>query len=91
MGLPSSSSFLLFWAVTAFALAKIMDYPTRSVVFPMAFQPLDFESRYMGKGVIGVLGSRIGNKVGNVSLVSTYEQTFSDQLPQMKIPRSLRD
>ena len=60
VGLPSSSSSLLFWAATAFALAKIMDYSTRSVVFPMAFQPLDFESRYIGKEVIGVLGSRIG-------------------------------
>ena len=41
-------------------LTKVMDYSTRSVVYPMAFQPLDFESRYVGKEVIGVFGSRFG-------------------------------
>jgi ATP/ADP translocase len=32
----------------------------RNVVYPMAYQPLDFESRYVGKEIIGVLGSRFG-------------------------------
>ena len=44
----------------AFFLSKTMDYSLRSVVFAMAFQPLDFESRFVGKEVIGVFGSRFG-------------------------------
>lgn len=44
----------------AFALAKIMDYSFHSVVVPMVYQPLDFQSRYLGKEIIGVLGSRFG-------------------------------
>lgn len=50
----------LHWIAGAFVLAKVMDYSTRSVVYPMAYQPLDFESRYVGKEIIGVFGSRLG-------------------------------
>jgi hypothetical protein len=33
----------------AFFAAKVMDYGGRSVLYIMAYQPLDFESRYVGK------------------------------------------
>jgi ATP/ADP translocase len=56
---PSPSS-LLKWTAAAFGCAKLMDYSIRSVVYPMAYQPLDFESRYVGKEIIGVFGSRLG-------------------------------
>lgn len=32
-------------------LTKVMDYGVRSVVYNLVYQPLDFESRFVGKGV----------------------------------------
>jgi len=41
-------------------LAKVIDYSIRAVIYVMVYQPLDFESRYVGKEIIGVFGSRFG-------------------------------
>jgi ATP/ADP translocase len=46
---------------------KTMDYSVRSTVYNLAYQPLDYESRFVGKEVISVLGSRFGKS--GVSLV----------------------
>ena len=54
---PDSSLLLSAGAVF---LCKTLDYSVRSVVYPMVYQPLDFESRFVGKEVIGVFGSRFG-------------------------------
>ena len=56
----ASSPASLTLIAAAFYLCKLMDYSLRSVVYPMAYQPLDFESRYVGKEIIGVFGSRFG-------------------------------
>jgi hypothetical protein len=53
------SSSLLLVAAAVF-LCKTLDYSLRTVVYPMVYQPLDFESRYVGKEIIGVFGSRFG-------------------------------
>lgn len=53
------TSSLLVAAVAFFAL-KTMDYSLRNVVNEMVYQPLDFESRYLGKEVIGVFANRFG-------------------------------
>jgi ATP/ADP translocase len=53
------SSSLALVAAAVF-LCKTLDYALRSVVYPMVYQPLDFESRYVGKEIIGVFGSRFG-------------------------------
>jgi ATP/ADP translocase len=53
---PSS----LWMATAAFFALKTMDYSLRNVVNEMVFQPLDFESRYLGKEVIGVFANRFG-------------------------------
>ena len=37
-----------------------MDYSLRNVLNEMVYVPLDFESRYLGKEVIGVFGNRFG-------------------------------
>ena len=55
----ASESSLLLVAGAVF-LCKTMDYSMRSVIVPMVYQPLDFESRFMGKEIIGVFGSRFG-------------------------------
>jgi ATP/ADP translocase len=53
------SSSLMVAALGFFAL-KTMDYSLRNVVNEMVYQPLDFESRYLGKEVIGVFANRFG-------------------------------
>ncbi|GKY95759.1 hypothetical protein MPSEU_000536700 [Mayamaea pseudoterrestris] len=60
LGQLTQANLSLSLLAAAFGLAKIMDYSMRNVVYPMAYQPLDFESRYVGKEIIGVLGSRFG-------------------------------
>jgi ATP/ADP translocase len=59
----------------AFYITKVMDYSFRSVVYAMVYQPLDFESRYVGKEIIGVFGSRFG-KSGMALLVSAFTALF---------------
>lgn len=65
---PDISLTLLASAVF---LAKVTDYSVRSVVYVMAYQPLDYESRYVGKEIVGVIGSRIG-KSGMSLLISGW-------------------
>lgn len=56
-------------ALIAFAvyMTKTIDYSLRSIVYNMAYQPLDFDSRYIGKEIIGVFGSRFGKS--GISLI----------------------
>jgi ATP/ADP translocase len=72
------SNLSLTLLAAAFFLAKVMDYSMRSVIYPMAFQPLDFEARYIGKEVIGVLGGRLGKSGMSLllSLFTTIIPTF---------------
>lgn len=56
----STSSQQLLFLASAFFLTKTMDYSLRSVVYNMVYQPLDFESRFVGKEIISVFGSRLG-------------------------------
>jgi len=44
----------------AFFAAKTMDYSVRGVANELVYTPLDFESRYLGKEIIGVLANRFG-------------------------------
>lgn len=67
---------------TAVVVAKVTDYAVRSVVYPMAYQPLDYHSRYVGKEVIGVFGSRTG-KSGVSLLLSSLTMLGCTGLPQL--------
>jgi TLC ATP/ADP transporter len=58
---------LLLWSA-AFFLSKVTDYALRSVLVVMAYQPLVYQSRYKGKEIIGVLGSRLGKSGMSVLL-----------------------
>jgi ATP/ADP translocase len=58
--LPGSSASSLRMVAFAFLVTKILDYSVRVVIYNMAYQPLDFESRFVGKEVIGVFASRFG-------------------------------
>lgn len=62
-------STLTMAAITFFML-KMMDYSLRNVVNEMVYQPLDFESRYLGKEVIGVFANRFGKS--GMSLILSF-------------------
>ena len=51
----------------SFFAAKVIDYSLRNVLNEMIYVPLDFDSRYLGKEVIGVFGNRFGKS--GISLV----------------------
>lgn len=53
----------------AFMTMKTIEYSVRGVVNELLYVPLDFESRYVGKEVIGMLGYRLG-KSGTSLLLS---------------------
>jgi ATP/ADP translocase len=59
----------------SFFVAKTMDYSIRGVVNEMVYQPLDFDSRYLGKEIIGIFGSRFG-KSGVSLLLSGSSYLF---------------
>jgi ATP/ADP translocase len=54
------ASVSLYMVSFALLVTKILDYSVRVVIYNMAYQPLDFESRFVGKEVIGVFGGRFG-------------------------------
>lgn len=45
---------------SALFITKLLDYSVRVVIYNMAYQPLDFESRFVGKEIINVFGGRVG-------------------------------
>jgi len=53
-----SSSLMV--AASGFFALKTLDYSLRNVVNEMVYQPMDFESRYLGKEIIGVFANRFG-------------------------------
>jgi ATP/ADP translocase len=72
----------LMLTTAAFFSLKTLDYSIRNVVNEMVYQPLDFESRYLGKEVIGVFANRFG-KSGMSILISLASSSFSVGVPQL--------
>uniref|UniRef100_A0A7S1BRZ9 ADP,ATP carrier protein n=1 Tax=Corethron hystrix TaxID=216773 RepID=A0A7S1BRZ9_9STRA len=58
----------------SFLVMKSLEYSIRGVVNEMVYVPLDFESRYLGKEVIGVFAYRLG-KSGTSLLLSGLATT----------------
>ena len=83
MQVAKAESSLLLVAGAVF-LCKTLDYAIRSVVSPMVYQPLDFESRFMGKEVIGVFGSRFG-KSGMSLVLSGLTSLGVVNIPRLNI------
>jgi hypothetical protein len=75
----------------AFFAAKVMDYGGRSVLYIMVYQPLDFESRYVGKEIIGIFGSRFGKSGMSLilSALAAVGLTAQQQLGQLSLLASL--
>jgi ATP/ADP translocase len=71
----------LWIATAAFFSLKTLDYSVRNVVNEMVYQPLDFESRYMGKEVIGVFANRFGKS--GMSLILSFLTPFGIGVAQL--------
>ena len=54
----TNSKESLFLIATCLFVVKSVDYSVRNVVNELVYVPLDFESRYLGKEIIGVFGTR---------------------------------
>jgi ATP/ADP translocase len=65
----------LWMQTVAFFSLKTLDYSLRNVVNEMVYQPLDFDSRYVGKEVIGVFANRFG-KSGMSMILSIITAQF---------------
>ena len=80
----SAAKRTLMITAGAFFTLKTMDYSLRNVVNEMVYQPLDFESRYLGKEVIGVFANRFG-KSGISLFLSFATATFPVGIPQLSL------
>jgi len=57
------------YAISASLLVmKVSEYSARRMLDEMVFVPLDFESRFLGKEIIGVFGYRFGKSLISLSL-----------------------
>lgn len=79
--LAFQSSSLWIVAAAFFSL-KTLDYSLRNIVNEMVYQPLDFDSRYVGKEVIGVFANRFGK-----SGMSMILSLVTVQFPGVGIPQ----
>jgi len=53
---------------SAFLVMKTMEFSVRRMLDEMVYVPLDYESRFVGKEVIGVLGYRFGKSAASLAL-----------------------
>jgi ATP/ADP translocase len=82
LGASTVTNRALMVTAAAFFSLKTLDYSVRNVVNEMVYQPLDFESRYLGKEVIGVFANRFG-KSGMSLLLSLATASFSVGVAQL--------
>ena len=64
----------------SFLMMKILEYSLRGVVNEMVFASLDYESRFVGKEIIGVFANRLGKSVMAVALSLLANQVTILQL-----------
>jgi ATP/ADP translocase len=58
----------LYTVSASLAAMKISEYSARRMLDEMVYVPLDFESRFLGKEVIGVFGYRLGKSIMSLAL-----------------------
>ena len=64
---------------------KTLEYSARRMLDEMVYVPLDFESRYVGKEVVGVLAYRLGKSMMSLSLSALTGVFGSFGLQQLSI------
>ena len=73
-------------AVSASLLVmKVSEYSARRMLDEMVFVPLDFESRFLGKEVIGVFGYRFGKSLMSLALSALTSLAGDFGLQQLSI------
>jgi ATP/ADP translocase len=82
LGASTVTNRALMVTTAAFFSLKTLDYSIRNVINEMVYQPLDFESRYLGKEVIGVFANRFG-KSGMSLLLTIATASFSVGVAQL--------
>lgn len=58
----------LAMVASAFLVMKTLEFSVRRMLDEMVYVPLDYESRFLGKEVIGVLGYRFGKSAASLTL-----------------------
>ncbi|CAB9507975.1 expressed unknown protein [Seminavis robusta] len=58
----------LYVVSTTLLVMKVLEYSARRMLDEMVYVPLDFESRFVGKEVIGVFGYRLGKSLMSLGL-----------------------
>jgi len=53
-----TSNHSLFITGLCFSALKVIDYSMRNVIVELVYVSLDFDSRFLGKEIIGVFGNR---------------------------------
>lgn len=79
----------LFIVSTSLLVMKVSEYSARRMLDEMVFVPLDFESRYVGKEIIGVFGYRFGKSLMSLFLSGLTTTMGNFGLHQLSILSSL--
>jgi len=71
----------LYIVAASLLVMKVSEYSARRMLDEMIFVPLDFESRFVGKEVIGVFGYRFGKSLMSLLLsgLATLDENFGLQ------------
>ena len=64
---------------------KVLEYSARRMLDEMVYVPLDFESRFVGKEIIGVFGYRFGKSLMSLSLSGLTSAFGNFSLQQLSI------
>ena len=64
---------------------KVLEYSARRMLDEMVYVPLDFESRFVGKEIIGVFGYRLGKSLMSLSLSGLTSAFGSFSLQKLSI------
>lgn len=73
----SQADATLYVVAGSLLVMKFLEYSARRMLDEMVYVPLDFESRFVGKEIIGVFGYRLGKSLMSLSL-SALTSAFGD-------------
>jgi ATP/ADP translocase len=76
-----SEHLTLLLVTASFSIYKVLEYSVRGVVVEMLYMSLDYESRFVGKEVIGLFVDRLGKS--STAIILTVVTNVFDQSPQL--------
>jgi hypothetical protein len=75
----------LYIVSASLLVMKVLEYSVRRMLDEMVYVPLDFESRFVGKEIIGVFGYRLGKSLMSLSLAVMTTAFGNFDLQQLSI------